>query len=405
MSDQSAPPEIVIVRRRGGDEEEGHHGGVWKIAYADFMTAMMAFFLVMWLVNASDKKVLTQVASYFNPLKMSDRVTAAKGIEDMIEGGEKKSKPKSEEAETKAKKPEKKDETPAKEGAAEVPKEHEEKPTKKAPGGLTDLSEQELFNDPYGILEKLAASVVGGKQGQAEKAENLQIDNSLGKAFRDPFDPDFNRVGLGDEPKQLNSDLKQNQAQNAAKDKIRKEDKSAAPTVVNPAEEKMKGEETTFKESKDAAARALQSKLEKELAYLGPGQRPSISTTVTPEGILISLTDEFDFEMFRVASAQPNPKLVAAMKKVGEVLRATDGSIVVRGHTDGRPFKKGTSDNWVLSSQRALMSRYMLINGGVPEKRIAKIEGYADTMPKSTADPLAAQNRRIEVLLRKAEGP
>ena len=43
--------ELVLIRRRAASEEGGHHGGVWKIAYADFMTAMMAFFLVMWLIN------------------------------------------------------------------------------------------------------------------------------------------------------------------------------------------------------------------------------------------------------------------------------------------------------------------------------------------------------------------
>ncbi len=46
MSDAQVPHEVVIVRRRGGDGEEGHHGGAWKIAFADLMTAMMAFFLV-----------------------------------------------------------------------------------------------------------------------------------------------------------------------------------------------------------------------------------------------------------------------------------------------------------------------------------------------------------------------
>jgi len=48
------PNEVVIVRRKGGGEGEAHKSSAWKIAYADFMTAMMALFLVMWLVNASD---------------------------------------------------------------------------------------------------------------------------------------------------------------------------------------------------------------------------------------------------------------------------------------------------------------------------------------------------------------
>jgi len=45
-------PEIVVVRRRGA-LEDAHHGGAWKIAFADFMTAMMAFFLVLWIISAN----------------------------------------------------------------------------------------------------------------------------------------------------------------------------------------------------------------------------------------------------------------------------------------------------------------------------------------------------------------
>jgi chemotaxis protein MotB len=52
QEDVSSQPLVIIRRRRTTDEP--HHGGVWKIAYADFMTAMMAFFLVMWLINAAD---------------------------------------------------------------------------------------------------------------------------------------------------------------------------------------------------------------------------------------------------------------------------------------------------------------------------------------------------------------
>jgi len=54
---------IVIVKKRGG-HHGGHHGGAWKVAYADFVTAMMAFFLVMWLVTQS-QEVRASVAGYF----------------------------------------------------------------------------------------------------------------------------------------------------------------------------------------------------------------------------------------------------------------------------------------------------------------------------------------------------
>ncbi|MFZ0851076.1 MAG: flagellar motor protein MotB, partial [Hyphomicrobiaceae bacterium] len=74
--------EIVIIRRRGGGEDAPHKGGVWKIAYADFMTAMMAFFLVMWLINATDQRVITQVATYFNPLKLTDKSAHPRGLHE-----------------------------------------------------------------------------------------------------------------------------------------------------------------------------------------------------------------------------------------------------------------------------------------------------------------------------------
>ena len=74
----------VVFKRKQHRSEEGHHGGVWKIAYADFMTAMMTFFLVMWLINSASKEKITQLANYFNPVKLHDRVPGAKGAEAKI---------------------------------------------------------------------------------------------------------------------------------------------------------------------------------------------------------------------------------------------------------------------------------------------------------------------------------
>src|SRR5215210_838811 len=78
----SHPHEIIIVRRRGHGDGDGHHGGVWKIAFADFMTAMMAFFLVLWIVNSTSKETRSSVARYFNPIKLSDTTPARKGLND-----------------------------------------------------------------------------------------------------------------------------------------------------------------------------------------------------------------------------------------------------------------------------------------------------------------------------------
>jgi len=54
---------IIIVKKKGG--HAGHHGGAWKVAYADFVTAMMAFFMVMWLVNSAEVSTRQNIARYF----------------------------------------------------------------------------------------------------------------------------------------------------------------------------------------------------------------------------------------------------------------------------------------------------------------------------------------------------
>ncbi|MBK7900775.1 MAG: flagellar motor protein MotB [Azonexus sp.] len=68
MSDDSTRPIVIKRIKKGGG---GHHGGAWKIAYADFVTAMMAFFLLMWLLGSTAQGDLQGIAEFFqNPLKV-----------------------------------------------------------------------------------------------------------------------------------------------------------------------------------------------------------------------------------------------------------------------------------------------------------------------------------------------
>ena len=69
MSDDSQRPIIVKRIKKGG---HGAHGGAWKIAYADFVTAMMAFFLLMWLLGSTAKGELSGISEFFKtPLKVA----------------------------------------------------------------------------------------------------------------------------------------------------------------------------------------------------------------------------------------------------------------------------------------------------------------------------------------------
>ena len=115
------------------------------------------------------------------------------------------------------------------------------------------------------------------------------------------------------------------------------------------------------------------------------------------------MTDQLDFGMFEIGSAVPHRALVLAMEKIGKTLASRPGRITISGHTDGRPFQNRNYDNWRLSTARAHSAYYMLVRGGLDEQRIREVAGYADRQLKVKDDPLAAPNRRIEIVLETAE--
>jgi chemotaxis protein MotB len=85
MSEQKAPIIVKRIKKVAG----GHHGGAWKIAYADFVTAMMAFFLLMWLLGSTAKGDLNGIAEYFKtPLKVAMQGGSGSGdSSSVIKGG------------------------------------------------------------------------------------------------------------------------------------------------------------------------------------------------------------------------------------------------------------------------------------------------------------------------------
>ncbi|MBU1326193.1 MAG: OmpA family protein [Alphaproteobacteria bacterium] len=77
MSNSDRPILIKKVKKVAG---HGHHGGAWKVAYADFVTAMMAFFLLMWLINTTDPEQKRGIAEYFAPASVSATTSGSGGI-------------------------------------------------------------------------------------------------------------------------------------------------------------------------------------------------------------------------------------------------------------------------------------------------------------------------------------
>lgn len=368
----SAQP-LVIVRRRRGGEEGGHHGGVWKIAYADFMTAMMAFFLVMWLINAADKKTIIQVAAYFNPLRLTDRTASQKGLNDLDEAAPNKAGKK----DTKKKDQDKENSKVAKPIEA-MPEELATKTNDGAVSGVSPAKEEAIFSDPMSVLEKLAAEA----KVQNASASPSEVNSDV---VRDPFDPAHRSVAP-----QVTAPPSKPPVPQPPQQKTHQKPKPDTPAVES---------KETLDARRQEDAKIVENELKAALSKFS-AKVPGIEVKATPDGLLVSILDDADFGMFAVGSAEPQPQLVLMMEKVAGVLRPMNGRIVVRGHTDGRAYKKGGYDNWRLSSARAQMAYYMLVRGGIDEKSFVAIEGRADRDLKVPQDNAAAQNRRIDILIK-----
>jgi len=435
--------EIIIVRRGHDDDDEGHHGGVWKIAFADFMTAMMCFFLVMWLINAANEQTKAAVASYFNPVKLIDRNSSRKGLQDLGDGPSA--------VGLTAEQPKPGTQKAGQNGSGNEGTTQEQSDRAKSPE-QSSKSDQQLFADPYAVLSEIAADTgamqnVSPKGAGGAQAAGPATGAEGGPSYRDPFSPDFwsqqetvpaaeasaARARIEGEP--AGPDDKVAEAETApvkaappapALEKTQLEplakteaDNSAQrqPSTASSADASRDAARTASADVKSAEAQDKQAnapkapsaaalktaaEINKEIARafnLGDKMLNGISVEATDKGVAISITDQLDFGMFEIGSATPSRDLVLAMDKIGRIVNAQKGSISIEGHTDARPFHSANYDNWRLSTARAHAAYYMLVRGGVDERRIKEVAGFADRQPKDKADPYAAANRRIEILL------
>ncbi|WP_312413559.1 MotB family protein [Shinella sp.] len=390
--------EIIIVKRHG-DHDGDHHSAAWKIAYADFMTAMMAFFLVMWLVNAANEETKASVASYFNPIKLTDDKPAEKSVKKPANTAE------GEATQDKSKEEGQKQESG---NGAESGKDK-----KTTAGEETQYSEADFFNNPYSVLSEIAQEV-GQQANVSAKGEGGAANSGPatgangGEAYRDPFDPDFwtQQVEISqatDAGSEASANKDQSATQMAAVDTDRTvEDalKQADAETQAKIEETTKADEAKATEEKQASE--LKQQIAKEIGAIGK-LAEGLTVTPTEGGLLVSLTDQLDTPMFNIGSAVPRQEMVLAMEKIGKILEGRPGAIAIRGHTDARPFAGGKNDNWRLSMDRAQSAYYMLVRGGLEEKRVSQVTGFADRRLQVADDPMAAANRRIEILI-QAEG-
>ncbi len=410
--------EIVIVKKHGGGDHDGAHGGAWKIAYADFMTAMMAFFLVMWLVNAANEETKASIATYFNPIKLSDEKPTEKGLKKPVDQAE---------GEQNQEKSKEKEENPN-EGKSAADGDDQTSTS----GDKTNYSEADFFENPYSVLAEIAQEVgqqanvsAKGDGGAADSGPATGADG--GEAYRDPFDPDFwtkqvevTTAGKPQQPSPLDSKAEPNElakAENSKPATLLSKDANSAAVAASAEKQADKKQDKQADKTKDAdkteeakqaeeqqQAKELQQEIAQKISGVAGKLAEGLTVTASEGGLLVSISDQNDDSMFNIGSAVPRPEMVLAMQKIGEILKERGGAVAIRGHTDGRQFKGGLNENWRLSMDRAQSAYYMLVRGGLDEKRISQVSGFADRRLKLPDDPYNASNRRIEILVQADQG-
>lgn len=329
----------IIIRRKKVEGEEDHHGGVWKLAFADFMTAMMAFFLVMWLINSTSKETKAVIVQYFNPVQLTDTKPAHKGVSDPKQIGQGRSVKKTEGADSEI---------------------------KETAGAI----EEELHANPIEKLDEIA------KRDVNSITENPGEKSGHDDPFEDPFD-------------RINRDVKAHKAELPQDDK---------PTKMEEAPREKSKDQSSAKLNAENLKNRINSILEKE--FPDAHGAPLAEVRQSGDDFVIALTDNARFAMFEVGSITPKPQLVRVLGQIGKTLSTESGNIEIRGYTDARIYNARNYDNWRLSSDRATMVNYMLVRGGLSASRVERIIGYADRHPRNATDPLSPVNRRIEILLR-----
>jgi chemotaxis protein MotB len=272
------PPQIIVVKKIVQASHEPHHGGAWKIAYADFITAMMAFFLLLWLVGATDESKRQGIADYFAPTLVEFKQNSA-GSDGILNGD----------------------------------------------------SIVSAENYPH-------------KAGQTG-SRSLVVPRDATGGVREASGPEWEQT-------------------------------------------------KRFAELKAELIRRIESNPDTRAL------KAHVSFTQTDQGLRIDLVDEADFSMFEVGTDRLRPQAQQLIREVAQVIQGVPNAIIVRGHTDSRPWGRGqVMNNWLLSTARAETTRTVLERSGVLLNRFSRIEGVADREPFVAGNALDPRNRRISITL------
>ncbi|SUA55959.1 Chemotaxis protein MotB [Oligella ureolytica] len=266
----------IVIRKKRVSHEGGHSGGAWKIAYADFMTAMMVFFLVMWILSLVPKSELKDLADYFRrPL-----ISAITGDPYL----------------------------PASKSVI--------------PGGApTPIPNKAALPDTAQLIPQHS-------RGDSQGRDRARLENLRAKV---------------DQLIEQKPDLRQYQ--------------------------------------------------------------PQMLMDMTSEGLRIQILDDQKRPMFATGSARLHPEMIYILKELSPLINEIPNGISISGHTDATQYVTGefAYSNWELSADRANSARQALVNGGLEESKVRRIQGLASTINLVKDDPYAPINRRISIVVLNEE--
>ncbi|MFV3130179.1 flagellar motor protein MotB [Niveispirillum sp. KHB5.9] len=330
-------PIIIKKINKGG---EGHHGGAWKVAYADFVTAMMAFFLLLWLLNVTTAEQKMGIADYFSPASASKQTSGSGGVL----GGQ----------------------------------------TIRVDGAMVNASSPPGVTVPTPTMPAAANS-------------QEQTDDSQDSSAGSPTQKETTGKGAGEkEGGWTRGDVVNGLAvlERAGEKEAADKNKDGQVDEQELKEALAKHEDAQFAQAEAELRQAIQQVPElRDLAQ-------NLIIDKTPEGLRIQLVDQEGYSMFPSGSSKMLPQTAQLMSQVAQAVGKLPNKLSVSGHTDSIPFGASTSyTNWELSTDRANATRRALEATGVPDSRFETVVGRADRDHLFKDEPNSPRNRRISIVL------
>lgn len=384
----------AVIIKRVKKSDAGHHGGAWKVAYADFVTAMMAFFLLLWLLNATTNAQKRGIADYFAPTVASKSTTSGSGG---VLGGKSPTEPGSQVSST----------APAGITTSFTPpQDFQENDDDNTPGQAPNPNDQDSNSNGNPNASQATPNPNGQPSG-AGQANAAGQAGPTNPSSSNPFLP-FNASSSAAQtnpyaapPPPAAEQADANTAPDQKPELGRTPDDKTNPAIdqgkISDKEfQKLKAEseEKQFEKAQFDLQQAIQQVPDlKSLAK-------NLMIDRTEEGLRIQIVDQEKAAMFDTGSTSMSSQAQKLMALVSQAITKLPNKISITGHTDATPYSGKTDyTNWELSSDRANAARRALISQGFPEARIATVVGKSDTenlIKDNANDP---RNRRISIVV------